>query len=383
MSEIKYYPPIPSIRPADISMYPQNPKFHDENRLWQGIPSIEKVGDRLWAVWYSGGPNEPGWGNFALVSYSDDDGLTWKKNFMAIDSCDENCDRVFDPNVWLSPKGELFVTYAQTRVMKAYEPIDRMWTFYDGVFGAWFLKCKNPAGENPEFEAPFRMCDGLMMNKPTILSTGEWVAPAYDWMPPVHAKSDSLLGRGKGEYHYHMRISADEGKNWKVLVGPIKERYAEFDESMFLEGLDSSWHFFVRVKEGVKYYYSADRGENWEERSLGFNAASSRFFVRRLSSGKVLFVCSGPNRVRIEARLSSDDCKTWSEPLILDERNMVSYPDGTQDSDGNIYIAYDRDRYGEKEIMFAKFTEADIEAEEFVTEGSFTKRIINKLPKKD
>lgn len=381
MAEMKYYPPIPSLRTADVHINPENPKFHDENRLWQGIPSIEKVGNRLWAAWYSGGPNEPGWGNFTLYSYSDDDGLTWKKNFMAVDSCDENCDRVFDPNVWLSPKGELFLTYAQTRVMKAYEPIDRMWTFYDGVFGTWFIKCKNPEGENPQFEEPFRMCDGLMMNKPTVLSTGEWVAPAYDWMPPTHAKSDSLLGRGKGEYRYHMRISADCGKNWDILVGPVKERYAEFDESMFLEGADKSWHFFVRVKDGVDYFYSDNRGETWEKRDLGFKSASSRFFVRRLASGKVLFVCSGPNRIRMEARLSSDDCKTWSEPLIIDEREKVSYPDGTEDCDGNIYIAYDCDRYGEKEILFAKFTEADIEAKAFVSEGSFTKRIINKLPK--
>jgi hypothetical protein len=65
---------------------------------------------------------------------------------------------------------------------------------------------------------------------------------------------------------------------------------------------------------------------------------------------------------------------------MLDDRRQVSYPDGFEDTDGMINIAYDRERYGAREILFARFTEADILKGELVTDGTFLKKIISKVP---
>ena len=386
MYEDNNYPPIPSLKPANIMYEPKGEKYQTENRNWQGCPSIVKTkGGRLWSAWFSGGVKEPGYGSFNMVAFSDDEGKSWRENYVVIEADEAHFDHSTDVNLWIDPDGNLYVTYIQCRILDKFLPIDQMWTFYDGVWGVWALKCTDPDAENPVFEPPVRWCDGFMRNKPTVLSTGEWLAPAYDWMPPVHVKSDSFNGRGKGEYRFKMRISADKGKTWEVVIGPEKELLASFDEMMVVEGLDKSWHFFTRVsaRNGIFYSHSCDRGESWTPLSkLDIPTAETRVFVSRLSSGNVILVHSGVNRNQMLARISTDDCKSWSEPLVIDERNSVSYPDGMEDDEGNIYIIYDRERYGAREILFAKIREEDIVAGKLISDGSFSKKIINKIPEK-
>ena len=62
--------------------------------------------------------------------------------------------------------------------------------------------------------------------------------------------------------------------------------------------------------------------------------------------------------------LSEDEGKTWPHRLLLDDRALVTYPDGTEAANGFIYLIYDRGRYvkDEQEILFAKITETDIRA---------------------
>lgn len=50
-------------------------------------------------------------------------------------------------------------------------------------------------------------------------------------------------------------------------------------------------------------------------------------------------------RKGLYVRISGDDGDLWSDGLMLDECDEVSYPDGVQDDDGRIYIIYDRLRY--------------------------------------
>ena len=64
--------------------------------------------------------------------------------------------------------------------------------------------------------------------------------------------------------------------------------------------------------------------------------------------------------------------------MLLDERTPVTYPDMTEDDEGNIYITYDFGRFEEREILMAKITEADILAGEIVTPSSYLKRAVNR-----
>lgn len=373
------YPPIPSLKPADVLVCPKQEKYQLANRKWQGCPSIAKTrGGRLWSAWFSGGEKEPGYGSFNLVAYSDDDGKTWRENYLVIEADESHFDHSTDVNLWVGPDGCLYITYVQCRLFSTLLPIDQIWAFYDGIFGTWVIRCANPDDDAPQFDEPVRWCDGFMRNQPTVLSTGEWIAPAYDWLPPVFIKTASF--QGKAEYRYHFRISDDQGKTWRVINGPKKEKLIGFDESMIVEGKDGSWHFFARV-DGILHAVSRDRGETWEDyNSCWLDSAGSRFFIRRLHSGDLLLVYSGKNRTGLYARISEDDGATWSDPLTLDERQQVSYPDGFEDADGKIYIAYDRERYGAREILYCVFTQEDIRRGMLEAPGSFVKRIISKIP---
>jgi hypothetical protein len=60
------------------------------------------------------------------------------------------------------------------------------------------------------------------------------------------------------------------------------------------------------------------------------------------------------------AFLSEDDGETWKGGLLIDRRVGVAYPDATYTQDGKIYVIYDFDRLGEKEILLAELTEERI-----------------------
>ena len=81
-------------------------------------------------------------------------------------------------------------------------------------------------------------------------------------------------------------------------------------------------------------------------------------------------------RCDLTAILSTDEGKTWSGGLLLDERTGISYPDIAQSNNGDIYVQYDFNRYREAEILFAKFREEDVLAGTLVTEHASLKAII-------
>ena len=56
---------------------------------------------------------------------------------------------------------------------------------------------------------------------------------------------------------------------------------------------------------------------------------------------------------------SDDDGETWKYKKLIDRREEISYPD-IDFYNGKIYLTYDRERVGAKEILLLKFTEEDI-----------------------
>ena len=108
----------------------------------------------------------------------------------------------------------------------------------------------------------------------------------------------------------------------------------------------------------------------------------TRFFFRRLHSGRLLLVKHGPLEERTErshltAYLSDDDGLSWQGGLLIDERLGVSYPDGVQAPDGTIHLIYDFDRRGEKLILLARFTEEDVLALRAMSSTSALRLVVN------
>jgi hypothetical protein len=331
-------------------------------RLWQGIPGIERTRKgRLYATFYSGGKGE-GSENFVLLLKSDDNGLTWSDPLYVIDPPDKV--RAFDPCLWIDPLGRLWWFWSQS------------YTLYDGRAGVWASVMENPDDDDAAWSTPIRICHGIMINKPTILLTGEWLFPCAVWKC-----RDSEFNRLEEERFSNVYISDDQGKTFR-LQGRADVPDRAFDEHMIVEKKDGSLWMLVRTKYGIGESYSFDKGKTWTPgRDSGLGGPNSRFFIRRLQSGNLLLVnhLNFTGRSHLTAMLSEDDGMTWKYKITIDERSQVSYPDGVQAEDGTVYIIYDRERYDAKEILMAVITEEDIRQGRCVTEKARLKMIVNKI----
>jgi hypothetical protein len=213
--------------------------------------------------------------------------------------------------------------------------------------------------------------DGVMMCKPIVLSTGEWVLPSSTWRAT--------------DFSARMMVSSDQGKTW-TLRGAcnVPRDVRSFDEHMIVERQDGSLWMLVRTSYGIGESISTDRGATWPELVPSeIPHPSARFFISRLNSGNLLLVKHGPmdqrtGRSHLMAFISRDDGKSWGGGLLLDERGGISYPDGQQTADGTIYITYDYSRTGEREILFATFQEEDAAAGDNVSGSVDLRQLISK-----
>ena len=352
--------PNPMIeRPRHIGS-PDKETHQISRRRFQGIPSLAISGKgRLWANWYAGvNPGEDEH-NYVVLATSGDGGKQWKEQ-LVIDPDGSGPIRAFDPEVWIDPLGRLWVFWAQS-------------IGHDGsTAGVWAIRTDNADSEVPKWTAPRRIADGIMMCKPNVLQTGEWVLPVSTWRSTDHSAQ--------------MIVSTSFGRSWTLRGAcnvPVSDR--AFDEHMITERADGSLWLLARTRYGIGESVSLDRGESWPDLSPSdLMHPSARFFIQRLATGNLLLVKHGgikekTGRSHLTAFLSVDDGKSWSSGLLLDERAGVSYPDGQMDSDGKIRIIYDRDRTGDREILIATFREQDLKAGKLVAEDSQLRQVVSRI----
>jgi len=342
--------PDEALRPVVLDLEP-GARYGPEARAFQGIPGLERApGGRLWATWYAGGEGE-GEANYVVLATSGDDGRSWSGPVLVVDP--PGPVRAYDPCLWIDPGGRLWLFWAQS------------YQWWDGRAGVWAATTDEPDAERPRWSAPRRLADGIMMNKPTVLADGSWLLPVAVWereatADPAHRRT-SALGTGA-----HAVASTDRGASWS-LRGTALVPDRVFDEHMVVQRRDGSLWMLVRTAFGIGESTSEDGGATWGEgRRSGLRNVNSRFFLRRLRSGRLLLVAHEPpdgrTRSHLVARLSDDDGRTWSGPMAVDDRAGVSYPDGVEAPDGRIYLVYDYNRTKDKQILMATFTEADVAA---------------------
>ena len=344
--------------------------YGEPNRVWQGIPGVTLTkGGRLFITFYSGGVKEE-YGNFSLLLRQEGE------EFKTVAVADTPNARCYDPCLWTDPKGRLWFIWS---VMPDHH--------------VECAVCDDPDADELVWSRVRTIGCDVMLNKPIILSTGEWLFPMAIWnaeggvrtMSPEH---DTKNGPA-GSYVYR---SVDEGETFEKLGYAVTPERS-FDEHMVVELKDNSLLMAVRTTYGIALSRSFDQGRTW---SVGercdWGGPNSRFFIGRLKSGRLLLInhvdFSGRNN--LTALLSEDEGKTWPYRLLLDGRSRVSYPDAVEDEDGNIYIVYDRERgcfkksledaLGDaREILLARITEEDILRGRLTNDGSYLRRVVNKL----
>lgn len=348
-------------------------KHQAEARHFQGIPGIAVTrGGRIFALCYGGGDGE-GADNYVVMWHSDDSGSTWNRPVAVVDPPEADV-RAFDATPWIAPDGKLWLFWAQGRS-------ERLWQIFDGYAGVWCAVLENPddAPEKFRWSEPRRIADGVMMNKPVVLSDGTWALPVSVW----NLHDERQKPADSENIGTKMIVSGDGGRTFHERGRFIMpDDIAIYDEHSFVELSDGRIRCVVRTKRGNYDAWSEDGGRTWpERRESDIEGPNSRLFIRRLKSGRILLVNNlvrkdeetgalFPMREKMTAWLSDDDGATWYGGLRLDDRENVSYPDGQQADDGFIWTVHDWNRMDGCEIVVSRFTEADVAAGRLVTPGS-------------
>lgn len=368
--------------PVIRSEFPE--KYLERNLDFAMTAGVEKTpGGRLWNCAFGG---EDGEDAYLFLTWSDDNGKTWTDVKFVADQHDDSLPIARSTilgNLWTDPEGRLWLFFNQTM------------GYWDGRGGNWCAYCENPDDDNPVWSEPKYIGFGGSLNKPTVMSSGEWVLPVSLWDPrcltfakprgyKVHPLKDAYpeLHDKWGAYAF---VSTDQGKTWEQR-GSVKFPNPRFDEHNFVELSDGRWWMTARTLRGMYESFSSDKGRTWTKPRFYLPHCNSRHFMRRLASGAILQVRHGyvyentSYRRELRAFLSYDEGKTWKGNLLLDERSKITYPSGCQDANGDIFISYDYERAKCGEIYLAKFTEKDI-LNGYVSGKSFIKKRIFKSGK--
>ena len=345
-------------KPCDVLFYPTDPKFDEDIRNFQGCPTIAvtKKG-RIFAGWYSGGIKEPDMDNYNLLVMSDDCGKTWSKPILVIPSSKENFVHALDIQLWMDKDGKLHLFWVQnntklrsecTTVRDGDQPLTYTgdYAFDDFKHAEWEIVCDDPDADELKFTEPRYVFQGFLRCKPNVLENGDILYFAYDQIVKKYSYS----------------ISTDNGKTFTHHIGPEKISTV-FDEGMAYQMSDGTVRLLMRSYKGcLVELYSKDNGRTWTNAMQSdIVSADTRFYVSYTPSGKLLLVVNDDpkSRTNMTIMLSEDEGKTWKYKKLLDTRENLSYPDVDFCGD-DIYLVYDRERTGAKEILFAKFTEQDI-----------------------
>lgn len=331
-----------ALQPAHVITSPW-PR-HVPQTTRQGVPGIERTANgRLWAIWVRDAESPR---SYVVMATSDDDGHTWSDVKLVIQP--RRFVRAMSANLWIDPQGRMWFSWGQSFGQQ------------DGRYGVWAIVTSDPDSENPKWSQPRRIADGIMLNKPTVLASGDWLFPTSIW---------------KAENSCRVIASTDQGQTFKLRgAANIADPAARGpDEPMIVERKDGTLWMLVRTR-GIGESVSRDGGRTWSAvEPTSIKHPTARFFIRRLRSGNLLLVKHGSidkrtRRELLTAYVSTDEGKTWQGGLMLDEREKVTYPDGVQAPDGTIYIIYDYNRTPDGAILMATFREDDVRAGKPVTD---------------
>jgi hypothetical protein len=261
-----------------------------------------------------------------------------------------------DPRPWVDPEGRLWIIWHIT-----INGVSHLYQFKK----AWAITADDGEQENPSWSQPRYIANGVMINKPVVLSNGEWLFA-------VHDRKSVATGLLKAV------VSQDKGRTFKVR-GEIEVSHdLHAIEPMAVERKEGSLWMRIRTgtypfaEHGLYESVSTDRGATWSPLQLpAIKHTTSRFYIGRLQSGNLLLVkhsgiavdpasVGKKQRRELTAFLSKDDGKTWSSGLVVDERIGCTYPDAQQAADGTIYLTWDFMRSTDQEILMTTFREEDV-----------------------
>jgi Neuraminidase (sialidase) len=324
-----------------VFAYPEKDPYDPFNRYgFNHAPSVVTLPDGLLlAAWFSG-PYEAAVSQVILAAVSSDGGRTWGQAFVLQDSPRRSD---FDP-AFIADEQRTWFFYTAGR-----------WNRYPFIKGereavgvkSYYLYYRYSDDSGKTWSEPVEVGQGYFCRSNGIrLTTGELLLPVYRQDPEA-----ALVMR-----------STDGGKTW--APGATVKSPAGADEPTIVELKSGEVLMGLRTNDGAFWTTtSEDRGQTWSEPvKTGLPATCTSHNLFRLPDGRVVLTHDENPRYRTPLTMrTSDDGKTWSEPLVIAEcpipqegdpvwNLQVTYPSVAQAPDGALVVVY-------SEIVMADYPE--------------------------
>jgi len=312
-----------------------------QNHLYHGWPTVTRRKNGELLVVYSGGRDGHvcPFGRVEIMR-SRDEGKTWTFPRVLIDS--DLDDR--DAGVMETAKGSILVT---TFSSLAYANQKR--TSTDARWKAAHQRLNEKQRQAQLDNWMIRSTDG------GINFSAAYRVPLNSPHGPVQVSDGRLLYAGKDLWHTDNRVgvcaSDDDGLSWKWLAtvgtrdGDDYRNYHELHMAECTSGrliLHIRNHNKTNDRETLQCE-STDGGKTWSTpHSIGVWGLPS--FLLRLNDGRLLMTY-GHRRAPLgnQARISADQGKTWSEPIIVSGDGTsvdLGYPSTVQLKDGSLLTVW-------------------------------------------
>jgi sialidase-1 len=327
-----------------------------DRRFYSGWPTVCRRANGQLIVTCSGGREAHvcPFGRVEMIA-SDDNGETWTWPRTLLDGPID--DR--DSGCLETAKGTLLVT---TFTSLAYEPVLKKYVDF-----ASFNQ------DTPEGKARVRRWDAVndrLSPEARKKELGVWMIRSTDggltWSPkydclvssphgPIQLADGRLLYAGKDLWRPGERVgvaeSTDDGQTWKWLadIAPRQgDDHTEYHELHAVETNDE--RIVVQIRNHNKtneretlQCESKDGGKTWTApKSIGVWGLPSHLL--KLKDGRIL-MSYGHRRQPFgnQARISTDQCRTWSEPIILSGDGIggdLGYPSTVELADGTLLTVW-------------------------------------------
>ena len=210
-----------------------------------------------------------------------------------------------------------------------------------------------------------------------VTDSGRWIFPAQITSP---------------RDYYEIFYSDDQGETLHPTRCYGRDLCRAYDEGNFYRTPDGKIGVIVRTTPPVfKRMFSEDDGLTWSTPEAFMETSSQRPATANLPDGSALLIRSIHNKSRNGLKLMrSTNGTEFSDILIIDDRERVSYAEIEQDENGTLYVVYDRERNNKvrksrvtgcseaaKEILFARIPKAAWE-NGTVTPDTVRARVITK-----
>ena len=169
-----------------------------------------------------------------------------------------------------------------------------------------------------------------------LASSGSEYIPFGDILPGADGNLRAACYDVISPWTCDFLISTDDGYTWQLQSALAVDR----NETAPLHLGSGKWLAAAR-SSGLTLYTSDDDGDTWQFDQQLTAANEHPGHLLELADGQILLTYGDRANPGVEAKLSSDDGQTWSDPIRLAELGGdLGYPSSVQRADGKIVSAY-------------------------------------------